>query len=73
MSLYDHVRDLPLVIEGYTLDGLTKDVSSGFTRKCTLIQLAGAGEEGVGEDVTYAAEEHDLQIEHGAVLPLAGE
>jgi hypothetical protein len=73
MSLYDNVRDLPLVIDGYTLEGLTRDVSSGFTRKCTLIQLAGGGEEGIGEDVTYAAEEHDAQIERGAVLPLAGE
>ncbi len=73
MSLYDHVRDLPLLIDGYTLEGLTRDVSSGFTRKCTLIQLAGGGEDGIGEDVTYAAEEHDAQIERGAVLPLAGE
>ena len=73
MSLYDHVRDLPLVVDGYTLEGLVRDVSSGFTRKCTLVQLAGAGEEGIGEDVTYAAEEHDAQIERGAVLPLAGE
>jgi hypothetical protein len=73
MSLYDHVRDLPLVIEGYTLEGLTRDVSSGFTRTCTLIQLAGGGEVGVGEDVTYAPEEHDLQIALGPVLPLAGD
>jgi len=71
--LYDHVRDLPLVVDGYTLEGLVRDVSSGFTRKCTLIQLAGAGEEGTGEDVTYAAEEHDLQIKRGPVFPLAGE
>ena len=73
MTLYDHVRDLPLVIDAYTLEGLTRDVSSGFTRTCTLIRLAGAGEEGIGEDVTYATEEHDLQIERGAILPLAGE
>ncbi len=72
MSLYDHVRKLSLVVDGYTLEGLTRDVSSGFTRKCTLIHLAGAGEEGTGEDVTYEAEEHDHQIELGSVLPLAG-
>ena len=72
MSLYAHVRDLPLVVDGYTLEGLTRDVSSGFTRKCTLIHLAGGGESGTGEDVTYEAEEHDHQIELGPVLPLAG-
>ncbi len=72
MSLYDAVRGLPLTIERYTLDGLEQNVSSGFLRKTTLIRLHGAGEEGIGEDVTYAAEEHDLQLERGAVLPLAG-
>src|SRR5437667_136914 len=72
-SLYDQVRDLPLLVEGYTLEGLTRDVSSGFTRKCTLVHLAGGGEDGVGEDVTYAAEEHDHQIALGPILPLAGD
>lgn len=72
MSLYDRVRDLPLVVDSYALEGLVRDVSSGFTRKSTLIRLAGGGEEGVGEDVTYAAEEHDLQLARGSVLPLAG-
>ena len=60
MSLYDSVRDLPLTVEGYALDGLEQQVSSGFLRKTTVIRLAGAGEEGVGEDVTYDAAEHDL-------------
>ena len=72
MSLYDAVRELPLAIERYTLDGLEQNVSSGFLRKTTLIRLHGAGDEGIGEDVTYAAEEHDLQRERGPVLPLAG-
>ena len=73
MSLYDRVRDLPLVVDGYTLEGLVRDVSSGFTRKGTLIHLAGTGDTGTGEDVTYKAEEHDHQIAVGPVLPLAGE
>jgi hypothetical protein len=72
-SLYDAVRDLPLSVEGYALDGLEQQVSSGFLRKTTLIVLTGAGEEGVGEDVTYAEAEHDLQQARGPVLPLAGE
>ncbi len=73
MSLYDSVRDLPLAIDGYSLDGLEQNVSSGFLRKTTLIRLAGGGEEGVGEDVTYEAAEHDRQAARGAVLPLGGE
>ena len=55
MSLYDSVRTLPLVVEGYALEGLEQQVSSGFLRKSTVIRLAGAGEEGLGEDVTYEA------------------
>jgi hypothetical protein len=72
MSLYDSVRNLPLDIDGYTLEGLEQQVSSDFLRKTTVIHLTGAGEEGVGEDVTYDAAEHDLQQGRGAILPLAG-
>ena len=73
MSLYDAVRDLPLEIESYDLDVRSLDVSSGFTRKTTTIRLSGAGEEGLGEDVTYEASEHDAQLARGPMLPLAGE
>ena len=72
MSLYDSVRDLPLTVESYALDGLEQQVSSGFLRKTTLIHLTGEGDEGSGEDVTYEAAEHDLLQERGAVLPLSG-
>jgi len=72
MSLYDTVRDLPLEIEGYDLEPLAQDVSSGFRRQTTVIGLRGAGEVGVGEDVTYEATEHDAQVARGPVLPVAG-
>ena len=72
MSCYDHVRDLALIVDGYALDGLEQNVSSDFLRKTTVIRLQGGGTEGVGEDVTYAAEEHDAQLQRGPVLPLAG-
>lgn len=72
MSLYDAVRGLPVEIDAYDLDVRTLDVSSGFTRKTTTIRLTGAGEEGLGEDVTYEATEHDAQLTRGPVLPLAG-
>jgi hypothetical protein len=73
VSLYDAVKKLPLVVEEYDLDVSSLDVSSGFTRKTTTIRLAGGGEEGLGEDVTYEAVEHDAQLARGPVLPLAGE
>ena len=73
MSLYDAVRELPLSIEAYDLEVNELDVSSGFTRKTTTIRLSGGGEEGLGEDVTYEAAEHDAQLERGPVLELAGD
>jgi hypothetical protein len=72
VSLYDAVSELPLEVEGYDLHVRSLDVSSGFTRKTTTIRLTGASEEGLGEDVTYEATEHDAQLERGPVLPLAG-
>ena len=75
MSLFEErLADLPLNIEGYALDGLTRDVSSaGFTRASTVIRMHGAGEEGAGEDVTYDAPDHEVLQAAGPVLPLAGE
>ena len=73
MSLYDLVASLPLKIEGYSLEGLARTVSSGFERKSTIFVLQGAGEEGRGEDVTYEAGAHDAQQAAGPVLDLAGE
>jgi hypothetical protein len=73
MSTYERVADLPLTIDDYALDGLTRTVSSGFERATTIIHLRGGGEEGFGEDVTYDAAEHQVQQERGPELPLAGE
>jgi hypothetical protein len=69
MSLYDAVAELPLHVEGYELERHELPVSSGFTRVSTVIHLRGAGEEGVGEDVTYDAAQHPPPGD----LPLAGE
>jgi hypothetical protein len=38
----------------------------------TVIRMRGAGEEGVGEDVVYDAEDHDAAQQQGPVLPLTG-
>lgn len=72
MSTYDAIRDLPLLIEGYELEGLELQAREDFLRKTTVVRLQGAGEEGIGEDVTYASDEHDRLQARGADLPLAG-
>jgi L-alanine-DL-glutamate epimerase-like enolase superfamily enzyme len=73
VSLFDErLASLPLTIDGYSLERLERDVSSAFTRVSTLIALTGGGEEGVGEDVTYDAVDHDAMQSAGAVQPLAG-
>ena len=72
MSLYDDVKDLPLEIEAYSLEGLELQARSDFLRKTTVIHLEGGGEEGIGEDVTYHGEEHDRSLALGPVLPLPG-
>jgi hypothetical protein len=72
VSLYDRVRDLPLEINGYELEGLELQAREDFLRKTTVVHLRGGGEEGIGEDVTYHGEEHDKLQARGADLPLAG-
>jgi hypothetical protein len=74
MSLFEErLADLPLRVEGYALERLQRDVSSAFTRVSTVIRMGGGGHEGLGEDVTYDVEDHDVLQAAGAVLPLAGE
>src|SRR5262249_41902806 len=72
ISTYDLFAGLPLEIESYELAGLRSDVSSGFTRRTTVVSLHGRGETGVGEDVTYDADEHERLQRAGAVHDLAG-
>jgi hypothetical protein len=72
VSLYERVRDLPLTVERYELEGLELQARSDFLRKTTVVRLLGGGEEGIGEDVTYDGEEHGRQQQRGPVLPLSG-
>jgi hypothetical protein len=64
---------LQVRIEGYDLEGLSFDVSTGFTRRTTVIHLHGAGEEGIGEDVIYDGDDQLAFQQAGPVLDLAGE
>jgi len=72
VSTWELVADLPVQIERCTLQPLQADVSSAFQRKSTVIHLHGAGEEGIGEDVTYDGVDHEILQEHGPGLELAG-
>lgn len=47
-------------------------MTRNFTRVTTLVRLAGAGEEGLGEDVTWYTEAHDREQAAGASRQLAG-
>ena len=69
---WELLADLPVHIDSYELEGLQALVSSDFERKSTVIRLHGGGHEGLGEDVTYDAIDHDILQGAGATLPLAG-
>jgi hypothetical protein len=72
MATFDLLADLPLEVDGYVLEGLSAEVSSGFSRLTTVVHLQGGGLEGIGEDVVYDAEDHVALQEAGPVQPLAG-
>lgn len=72
MSTWEQLAELEVEIEDYTLEPLQANVSSDFERKSTVIHLRGRGEEGLGEDVTYDAVDHDILQAAGPTLPLAG-
>ncbi len=72
MSDWERLAGLELEIGDYALEPLQASVSSDFERKSTVIHLRGAGEEGLGEDVTYDAEDQEILQATGPVLPLAG-
>jgi L-alanine-DL-glutamate epimerase-like enolase superfamily enzyme len=77
MSTWERLAQLPVAIEEYSLQALSALVSSDFERASTVIRLRGAGAEGLGEDVTYDAIDHEiLQADFGSPdggpLPLTG-
>lgn len=74
---FDQLASLPLTIESISLERRTREISSDFTRVTTTVSLSGPGPDGrevtgVGEDVTYDADEHHALV--GVGLPdLTGE
>lgn len=71
-STWERLAGLPLRIDSYELKPLQALVSSEFERKSTVIHLTGAGEVGLGEDVTYDAVDHEISQAAGPILPLEG-
>ena len=59
MPLWDRLAELELEVEECAIDRRSVDVSTQFTRVTTVVALRGRAEEGVGEDVTYTAEDHE--------------
>ncbi len=59
MSVWNKLRGLDLNVEEVTTERKSVDVSTQFTRVTTTVVLAGEGDQGRGEDVTYTAEDHD--------------
>src|SRR5215207_3739050 len=72
MPAYDALAPLTLTIDAYDLEGRARSMPS-FDRLTTTFHLHGAGQEGLGEDVTYDPDQQRSQQAAGPVLPLAGE
>ncbi len=72
MTTFEAVAGLPLEVDGYALQGLRADVSSGFERLTTVVHLHGGGTEGIGEDVVYDADDQRALQTAGPVHDLAG-
>ncbi|WP_028067962.1 hypothetical protein [Solirubrobacter soli] len=70
--LWERVRDLPLLVEGYRLEKLDGNELYGFDRITTQYRLFGGGTEGVGEDVGLFDENSEKLHALGPYLDLAG-
>ncbi len=72
MGTFDQLADLSLEVDGYSLEPLEARLGPDMLRRCTVVHLRGGEHEGLGEDVTYAPEQHDSFQAAGAVHALAG-
>ena len=72
MSTFELLSGLAVEVDGYILEGLRADVSSGFERLSTVVHLQGGGTEGIGEDVVYSADDQRALQAAGAVQDLSG-
>ena len=71
-ATYARIAELPLVVEEVTSERVSALVSNGMERVTTLVRLSGGGHEGLGEDVTYEADDHDMLEGTGGLPDLSG-
>ena len=71
-SLWPRVAELPLVVEACEYDRLHAVLAYEFDRITTHVRLAGAGTEGLGEDISAFREDGTTLHETQPSLPLAG-
>ena len=71
MSAYEKLADLPIDVEGYSLEANDREYEA-FTRGSTIVHVTGAGEEGIGEDVAYEVLDHYAHRDAGPVHDLSG-
>jgi L-alanine-DL-glutamate epimerase-like enolase superfamily enzyme len=72
-SLWSRLAELPLVVESCGYDRLHAVLAHDFQRVTTHVRLAGAGADGLGEDVSVHVEDGGSLHEAQPALPLAGE
>jgi L-alanine-DL-glutamate epimerase-like enolase superfamily enzyme len=72
-SLWPRLAELPLVVESCEYDRLHAVLSHEFKRVTTHVRLAGAGADGLGEDISIHVEDGSSLHETQPALPLAGE
>ncbi len=72
-SLWPRLAGLPLVIEACAYERLHAVLAYEFERVTTHVRLAGAGVDGLGEDVSVFREDGTTLHEARPPLPLAGE
>jgi hypothetical protein len=72
VATFDLLKVLPLQVDGYLLEGLRAEVSSGFERLTTVVHLQGDGLEGHGEDVVYDGVDQTALQQAGPVYDLKG-
>ena len=57
------LAELPLTIESYDFERLSREFAYGHERVTTLIRLRGGGREGLGEDVSpHESEDYTLHV-----------
>src|SRR3954468_21527317 len=71
-SLWPRVAELPLVVEACEYDRLHAVLAYEFERVTTRVRLAGAGTDGLGEDVSVFHEDGTALHETRPQLPLEG-